>query len=82
MTVQSNTFTSTIFPVETFELAGRKESFVRGGRHLFPLLPKALAGIRTIGVIGWGSQGPAQAMNLRESLTGTGIRVAVGLRGG
>ena len=82
MTVQSNTFSSTVFPVETFELAGRKESFVRGGRHLFPLLPKALAGIRTIGVIGGGSQGPAQAMNLRESLAGTGIRVAVGLRGG
>lgn len=82
MSAQSNTFTSTIFPVETLDLAGRKESFVRGGRHLFPLLPKALAGIRTIGVIGWGSQGPAQAMNLRESLAGTGIRVVVGLREG
>jgi ketol-acid reductoisomerase len=77
-----NTFTSAIFPVETLELAGRRESFVRGGRHLFPLLPKALAGIRTIGVIGWGSQGPAQAQNLRESLEGTGIQVVVGLRDG
>ena len=77
-----NTFTSAIFPVETLELAGQRESFVRGGRHLFPLLPKALDGIRTIGVIGWGSQGPAQAQNLRESLTGTPIRVVVGLREG
>ncbi|MDR7484391.1 MAG: ketol-acid reductoisomerase [Armatimonadota bacterium] len=77
-----NTFTSAIFPVETLDLAGRRESFVRGGRHLFPLLPKALAGIRTIGVIGWGSQAPAQAMNLRESLEGTPITVVVGLREG
>ncbi len=77
-----NTFVSAIFPVETFELAGRRESFVRGGRQLFPLLPKALDGIRTIGVIGWGSQGPAQAQNLRESLAGTPIRVIVGLREG
>jgi ketol-acid reductoisomerase len=77
-----NTFTSTVFPVETLDLAGRRESFVRGGRHLFPLLPRALEGIRTIGVIGWGSQAPAQALNLRESLAGTPIRVVVGLREG
>jgi ketol-acid reductoisomerase len=80
--MSDNTFTSAIFPVETLELAGRRESFVRGGRHLFPLLPRALAGIETIGVIGWGSQGPAQAQNLRESLAGTPIRVVVGLREG
>jgi ketol-acid reductoisomerase len=35
-----------------------------------------------IGVIGWGSQGPAQAQNLRDSLEGTGIKVKVGLREG
>jgi len=33
-------------------------------------------------VIGWSSQGPAQAQNLRESLAGSGIRVKVGLRAG
>ena len=54
----------------------------RGGRHLFPLLPKAFDGIKQIGVIGWGSQGPAQAQNLRDSLDGTGILVKVGLRQG
>jgi ketol-acid reductoisomerase len=78
----TNTFTSEVFPVETVELEGQPESFVRGGRHLFPLLPKALRGIQTIGVIGWGSQGPAQAQNLRESLAGTPTRVVVGLRSG
>jgi ketol-acid reductoisomerase len=81
-TAADNTFTSAVFPVETLDLAGRRESFVRGGRHLFPLLPKAFEGLSTIGVIGWGSQAPAQAQNLRESLAGTGIRVHVGLRDG
>ena len=77
-----NLFASRMFPVESIELDGVHESFLRGGRHLFDLLPKALAGIKQIGVIGWGSQGPAQAQNLRESLEGPGIRVVVGLRAG
>src|SRR5579862_5195901 len=79
---QPNLFASDVFAVETIELDGVRESFLRGGRHLFRLLPKAFEGISQIGVIGWGSQGPAQAQNLRESLEGTGIRVVVGLRAG
>lgn len=75
-------FTSKHFDVETIELAGRREQVVRGGRHLFPKLPAALEGVGRIGVIGWGSQAPAQAQNLRESLEGSGIAVAVGLRPG
>jgi ketol-acid reductoisomerase len=75
-------FSSKVFPVETLELEDQKEQIVKGGRHLFPLLPKALQGLKQIGVIGWGSQGPAQAQNLRESLEGTGIKVKVGLRPG
>ncbi len=76
------TFTSKVFAVEKLDLGQGAEQIVKGGRHLFPLLPKAFAGIKQIGVIGWGSQGPAQAQNLRESLEGTGIRVKVGLRPG
>ena len=75
-------FNSTVFQKEKIVLGGTEEWIVRGGRHLFPLLPKAFAGIRQIGVIGWSSQGPAQAQNLRESLAGSGIRVKVGLRAG
>jgi ketol-acid reductoisomerase len=75
-------FTSKVFQTEKVSLGGTEEWIVRGGRHLFPLLPKAFAGIRQIGVIGWSSQGPAQAQNLRESLQGSDIRVKVGLRGG
>ncbi len=75
-------FTSTVFEKESINLSGDTEYIVRGGRHLFPLLPKAFEGIKDIGVIGWGSQGPAQAQNLRDSLEGTDITVKVGLREG
>jgi len=75
-------FNSTIFKKQTITLASTEESIVKGGRDLFPLLPKAFKGIEQIGVIGWGSQGPAQAQNLRDSLAGTGITVKVGLRKG
>jgi len=75
-------FQSKVFKKEVLEVGGTKEYVVRGGRDLFPLLPKAFAGVRQIGVIGWGSQGPAQAQNLRDSLEGTGVRVTIGLRRG
>lgn len=76
-------FTSQVFQVDTLDMGdGHVEQIVKGGRHLFPLLPKAFAGVSQIGVIGWGSQGPAQAQNLRDSLEGTAIKVKIGLRGG
>jgi ketol-acid reductoisomerase len=76
------TFTSNVFETEVIALADTREMIVRGGRDRFPLLAKAFAGIQQIGVIGWGSQGPAQAQNLRDSLEHTDIRVKVGLRAG
>src|SRR5205823_7761288 len=82
MAAESLSFSSKIFKVDTVQMSDRTEQIVKGGRHLFPLLPKAFAGVKQIGVIGWGSQGPAQAQNLRDSLAGTGIKVKVGLRGG
>jgi ketol-acid reductoisomerase len=75
-------FSSQVFSIDTAKMADRTEQIVKGGRHLFPLLPKAFAGVKQIGVIGWGSQGPAQAQNLRDSLEGTGIKVKIGLRPG
>ena len=75
-------FTSNVFETRTIQLADREETIVAGGRHLFPLLPGAFERISQIGVIGWSSQGPAQAQNLRESLEGSNIRVKVGLREG
>ena len=76
----STLLNSSVFEREKLQLAGTEEYIVRGGRHLFPLLPKAFEGIKQIGVIGWSSQGPAQAQNLRDSLQGTDIKVTVGLR--
>jgi ketol-acid reductoisomerase len=73
-------FQTHIFEKEKIVLGDTVEYIVRGGRHLFPLLPKAFDGIKQIGVIGWSSQGPAQAQNLRDSLEGTNIKVKVGLR--
>ncbi|WP_329003408.1 ketol-acid reductoisomerase [Kribbella sp. NBC_00709] len=71
-----------MFQVESMVVPGGTESIVRGGRDLFPLLPEALHGVERIGVLGWGPQGRAQALNLRDSLAGTGITVSVGLRPG
>ncbi len=75
-------FESKVFTKELIQVGDTEEYIVRGGRNLFPLLPKAFEGIKQIGVIGWSSQGPAQAQNLRDSLEGTDIVVKVGLREG
>ncbi len=48
-----------------------------GGRDKFSLLPKAFEGIKSVGVIGWGSQAPAQAQNLRDSFKEAGMDVKV-----
>ena len=76
------TFASKVFSTQTITLAGTEETVVKGGRDQFHLLPQAFAGFKQIGVIGWGSQGPAQAQNMRDSLAETGIKVKVGLRAG
>lgn len=73
-----------MFAPQEVQFADTKEIIVKGGRDLFPLLPKAFEGIENIGVIGWGSQAPAQAQNLRDSLSeaGADIKVSIGLREG
>jgi len=73
-------FDTKVFEKEKIRIGDMDEYVVRGGRHLFPLLPRAFEGIKQIGVLGWSSQGPAQAQNLRDSLAGTDIKVKVGLR--
>lgn len=73
---------SKIFKSEEVRYAGVSERVVPGGRHLFAQLPAAFDGIKQISVIGWGSQGPAQAQNLRDSLAESKIKVVVGLREG
>ena len=61
----------------------RPRYIVRGGRDKFNKLPQAWANIKTVGVIGWGSQAPAQSQNIRDTLAEagmTGVKVMVRLR--
>lgn len=84
--VASNTFESQIFGehLRQIELAGTRETVLAAGNRPFEAVAEALADVPQIGVIGWSSQGPAQARNLQESLTAVGsdTRVVVGLRKG
>lgn len=75
--IKSNVFQQYL---KTVQMANQKETVLPGGRNLYSILPKAFDGVKQIGVIGWGSQGPAQAQNLRDSLENTNIKVKVGLR--
>jgi ketol-acid reductoisomerase len=77
---KSSEFHTKTFQKQCLSLGQSEEYIVRGSRDLFSLLPQAFTGIRQIGVIGWSSQGPAQAQNIRDSLIGTNITVKVGLR--
>ena len=51
----------------------RTRYIVRGGRDKFNKLPQAWANIKTVGVIGWGSQAPAQSQNIRDTLAEAGM---------
>ena len=46
-------FESKVFETRKISLGDTEERIVAGGRNLFPLLPKALEGVKQIGVIGW-----------------------------
>jgi ketol-acid reductoisomerase len=65
-------------------MSGTTEYIVKGGTHLYPLCSDVFKaqGIKKIGVIGWGSQAPAQAQNLADTLAGTDVTVTIGLRPG
>jgi ketol-acid reductoisomerase len=75
-------FNASAFEKELVEFAGTEEYIIRGGREKFKNLPQAMKGIKQVGVIGWGSQAPAQAQNMRESFAEAGldIKVTIGLR--
>lgn len=71
-----------MFPKDLVEFAGTEEYVIKGGRDKYALLPKAFDGVKQVGVIGWGSQAPAQAQNMRDSFAEAGmdVKVAIGLR--
>eukprot|EP01041_Mallomonas_annulata_P004983 gene4982-9959_t len=84
LTMSSADFTTKFFPKDAVNMAGTTEYVVKGGTHLYPECAKVFAqqGIKKIGVIGWGSQAPAQAQNLADTLVGSDIQVTIGLRPG
>ena len=65
-------------------MSGTKEYIVKGGTHLYPKCGEIFKaqGIKKIGVIGWGSQAPAQAQNLADTLGTDDVKVTIGLRQG
>jgi ketol-acid reductoisomerase len=75
-------FNAKVFKKEHVTFAGNEEYIVRGGRDKFPQLKEAFKGIKKVGVIGWGSQAPAQAQNLIDSFEASGmdVQVSIGLR--
>ena len=75
-------FNTKYFKKEHVRFAETEEYIIRGGRDKFPGVKQAFAGVKKIGVIGWGSQAPAQAQNLKDTFKDAGIdtKVAIGLR--
>ena len=65
---------------QQLKLFNRTENVYINDHSLFKKVPALFEGIKNIGVIGWGSQGSAQAQNLRDSLKKTDINITVGLR--
>lgn len=82
----ANTFHSELFkPVlRNVDIAGTTETVMDGSERDFRLVGEALGDLSRIAVVGWSSQGPAQAQNLRDSLAAAGAdtQVVVGLREG
>lgn len=72
-----NSFDTKFFDKDAVDMSGTTEYVVKGGTHLYPKCGEVFKaqGIKKIGVIGWGSQAPAQAQNLADTLAGTGVQV-------
>jgi ketol-acid reductoisomerase len=72
-----SSFDTKFFEKEAVGMSGTTEYVVKGGTHLYPKCGDVFKeqGIKKIGVIGWGSQAPAQAQNLADTLEGTGVQV-------
>mmetsp|Transcript_13042 Transcript_13042/g.29154 ORF Transcript_13042/g.29154 Transcript_13042/m.29154 type:complete len:537 (-) Transcript_13042:63-1673(-) len=77
-------FETKFFPKDAVDMSGTTEYVVKGGTHLYPTCGEVFKaqGIKKIGVIGWGSQAPAQAQNLADTIAGSDITVKIGLREG
>jgi ketol-acid reductoisomerase len=77
---------ASVFAKRQLKLGDTREEVIIGGRDKFSAVAEVFetAGIEKIAVLGWSSQAPAQAQNLRDTLAeaGSSIKVVVGLREG
>lgn len=73
---------SSTYNIISKTIGDRKENIMLGYQHNFSLLNKGFEGIKQIGIIGWGSQGPSQALNIYDSLkcAQSDIKIRIGLR--
>lgn len=86
----NNTFRSDVFDdrIQTVEIGDGVESILPGykdsGERNLSGVEEVFRGIGQLTIIGWSSQGPAWAQNLRETLKESGLdtKVVVGLREG
>jgi ketol-acid reductoisomerase len=65
-------FDTKVWEKKQTDFAGTEEVIWPGGRDKLEKLPQAFAGIKQIGVIGWGSQAPAQVSIMTMHLTSSG----------
>ena len=79
-TITRRQFSTNVFTTKTLELYNHQESVIKNDVKNKGKIEEGFKGINNIGIIGWGSQAPAQALNLRDSLKDTYINVNVGLR--
>lgn len=80
--VRKRCISSKVYQIDTINLNNSSEKIIKGGSDKFSLLSRGFNGIKQIGIIGWGSQAPSQALNLKESLqiAGSDINIKIGLR--
>ena len=73
-------FSTKIFKTSRLDFYNRSEKIVKNTKENFNLIEDGFRNINSIGVIGWGSQAPAQTLNLKDSLKNTYINIKVGVR--
>lgn len=70
------------FSKKEIVICGEKEKITIGGKNNYFSLKKGFEGIKQIGIIGWGSQAPSQACNLKNTLDfiNSPIEIKIGIR--
>ena len=79
-TLSKRSFSTKTFITKNIDLYNRPETIIKNTSQNKSKIEQGFKGINSIGIIGWGSQAPAQTLNIIDSLKDTYINVKVGLR--